>query len=74
MTVGYGLGAECVAKFDRRSLFGLSARGVIQQVVSTPQTNQPARRTAVVLRDVLQSDRVLDVELSEDPDEPLAAE
>jgi hypothetical protein len=69
VTVGYGLGAQCVGNFNRQSLGGLSVRNIIQRTIAVPQPNPPSKRTAVVLQDVLQGNRILDVELSHPNDE-----
>ena len=69
VAVGYGLGATCLGSFDRESLNGVSVRNAIRRVANSSQESTESTRTAVVLQDVLGRNRLLDVEISYDPDD-----
>ncbi|MBI4718248.1 MAG: hypothetical protein HY763_10615 [Planctomycetes bacterium] len=64
VSVCYGLGASCVARFSRSIVVGLPARDLVQMVLDTPQSTEPAARTARVLGDVVRSARAIDVEVA----------
>jgi hypothetical protein len=62
--VSYGLGKEMFGRFPREEIAGLSARDLIDRVISGPQEPGSAARTAKVLADVLATQRSIDAELT----------
>jgi len=67
LQVGYGIGASCQAVLKSSEVEGQPTRHLIDRVARSAQSTEPARRTARVLREVLASDRVVNIELSAGP-------
>ena len=63
--IQYGMGATCQATLPESQVSGRSVRELIRTVATIDQPNEPARRTARVLSDVITSGRSVDVEFSE---------
>jgi hypothetical protein len=63
--VEYGMGAACTATLLEAEVFNLPARNVIMAVANSPQSTEPARRTARVVVEAIQSGRTLDVEVQD---------
>ena len=66
--VEYGLGAKATAVLPRRKLTGLPARRVIEEVTHRTQPDDSSRRAAMILSEVLSSNRVVDVEIARGSD------
>lgn len=64
VNVEYGLGAKAAAVLPRRTLAGLPARRVIEEVTHSLQPDESSCRAALILDEVLSSGRVMDVEVS----------
>lgn len=62
--ITYGMGATCRAILPKRRVEGVSARDLISTVIDAPQSSDPARRAARVLKEVVGSGRSVDVEVS----------
>jgi hypothetical protein len=61
--VQYGMGAACSATLLESEVFNVPARKVIMAVVNSPQSTEPARRTARVVAEAICSGRTMDVEI-----------
>jgi hypothetical protein len=61
--VFYGLGESVFGRFPRDEIAGFSARDLVNLVIEGPHAPGAATRTAKVLADVLQTERVIDAEL-----------
>lgn len=61
--VVYGMGAPCDAVLPRQKVESSSVRELIDEIVSSRQPSEPARRTASVLAEAMRSGRVLNVEV-----------
>jgi hypothetical protein len=61
--VQYGMGAACSATLLESEVFNAPARKVIMAVVNSPQSTEPARRTARVVAEAICSGRTMDVEV-----------
>jgi hypothetical protein len=61
--VQYGMGAACSATLLESEVYNVPARNVIMTVASSPQSTEPAQRTARVVVEAIQSGRTIDVEV-----------
>jgi hypothetical protein len=61
--VQYGMGAACSATLLENEVFNVPARNVIMTVANSPQSTEPARRTARVVVEAIRSGRTMDVEV-----------
>lgn len=64
VSITYGIGAQCGARFPDVEIAGLRARDLIGRVVATPQPPGPASRTAAVLAGALRAGRRIDIVLA----------
>jgi hypothetical protein len=65
--VVYGMGHSCSATLSESEVFNMPVRKVIMSVANSPQSNEPARRTARVVAEAISSNRTLDVEVYSGP-------
>ncbi len=61
----YGMGAVCEASLPESKVRNMTARNVIMAVTNSPQSSEPARRTARVVTEAIRSGRDMDVEVYE---------
>lgn len=69
LSIEYGMSAPCCATLEPETLAGQTARELISRVSNTDQETEPAKRAARVLRDVIRSRRLVDVEVVKNPKE-----
>jgi len=65
--VEYGMSTRCCAILEPETLAGETVRQLISRVSNTDQETEPARRAVRVLRDVIRSRRLVDVEVVNGP-------
>jgi hypothetical protein len=63
VSVVYGLGSVCKARFDLEKIIEWSARKVILDVVGRPRPAGPEARTAKVIAEALRQRREIDLEM-----------